>query len=78
MSAPQIADDEEARIVVDIGQSQRRGWMRRRSNRRLTYTRPSLIVWLAGVLQALGRRLLVVGKALAVLVSIAGVALAGR
>jgi len=78
VSAPQIADDEEARIVVGIGQSQRRGWMRRRSNRRLTYTRPSLIVWLAGVLQALGRRLLVVGKALAVLVSIAGVALAGR
>ena len=78
MSAPQIADDEEARIVVDIAQSQRRGWLRRRGNRRQTYTSPSPIVWLADLLRALGRRLLVVGKMLAVLASIAGAVLAGR
>jgi cell division protein FtsQ len=78
VSAPQVADDEEARIVVDLGQSQRRGWFKRRSNRRQTYTRPSLIVWLADLLRAVGRRLLVVGKALAVLASIIGVVLAGR
>jgi cell division protein FtsQ len=78
VSAPQVADDEEARIVVDLGQSQRRGWLRARANRRLTYTSPSLIVWLAGALRALGVRLLVVGKALAVLASIAGVVLAAR
>jgi cell division protein FtsQ len=78
VSAPQIADDEEARIVVDIAQSQRRGWLRRRGNRRQTYTSPSPIVWLADLLRALGRRLLVVGKMLAVLASIAGAVLAGR
>jgi cell division protein FtsQ len=78
VSAPEVADEEEARIVVDLGHSQRRGWFRRRANHRLSYTRPSLIVWLAGALRAVGLRLLVAGKVLAVLASIAGAVLAGR
>jgi cell division protein FtsQ len=78
VSAPQIADDDDARIVVDLGQNQRRGWFRRRSNRRLTVTGPSIGAWLADLCHALGAKLLVAAKVLAVLASIAGAVLAGR
>jgi cell division protein FtsQ len=81
VSAPQIAardDDDEARIVVDLGAGQRRGWFRRRGNRRLTFTRPSLLDWLGDALRLLGAKLVIVGKVLAVLGSIAGAVVAGR
>jgi cell division protein FtsQ len=71
-------DDDEARIVVDLGTGQRRGWFRRRGNRRLTFTRPSLLDWLGGALRVLGAKLVIVGKVLAVLGSIAGAVVGGR
>jgi cell division protein FtsQ len=82
VSAPQIAaprdDDDEARIVVDLAPSQRRGWFRRRANRRLTVTRPPLSGRLSGALRVLGAKLVIVGKVLAVLGSIAGAVVGGR
>jgi hypothetical protein len=56
----------------------RRGFFRRRSNRRLLATRPSLAPWLGDLLRALGRKLLFVGKVVAVLAFLGGAALAGR
>jgi cell division septal protein FtsQ len=76
MSAVKLPpDEEEGRIVVDLHPP--RGW-RRKSNRRITVSRRSAAVWLADALRALGRRLLVAGKVLAVLALVAGAALAGR
>jgi cell division septal protein FtsQ len=77
VSAPQTADDE-ARIVVDLHAPGRRGWFRRRSNRRITVSRASIVLWVAGLLRALGGRLVLAGKVLVVLAFVAGAALAGR
>jgi cell division protein FtsQ len=55
-----------------------RGFFRRRSNRRIGVSRPSLAVWLSGGLRALGRKLLVLGKALAVVAFVAAAAWGGR
>ncbi len=76
MSAPKIPPDEEPRVVVEL--HARRPWWKRKSNRRITVSRASLAVWVADLFRALGRRLLVAGKALAVLALVAGAALAGR
>ena len=77
VSAPQTADDE-ARIVVDLTSSHHRGWFRRRSNRRITVSRASVVLWVAGLLRALGARLVFAGKILVVIAFVAGAALAGR
>jgi cell division protein FtsQ len=56
----------------------RRGLFRRRSNRRILVSRPSIALWLADLLQALARKLVFVGKVLAVVAFLGGAALAGR
>ncbi len=76
MSAPQTADDE-ARIVVDL-HPPRRGWFRRRSNRRILVAPVSVAAVVGDGLRALGRRLIVVGRVLAVLAFVAGAGFAGR
>ena len=77
MSAPDTVG-EQARIVVDLGRSQRHGWLRRRNNRRITVSSRPLLIALVELLGALGRRLVLVGKALMVLAFLAGSALAAR
>lgn len=67
----------EPRIVVDKTPP-RRGWLRRRRNRRITVSQASVGLWLAELCAALARRLVVVGKVLAVLVFLALSGLAGR
>ncbi len=76
MSATRI-DEDEPRIVVDRTPP-RRGWMRRRRNRRITVSRASVAGWLADLLSALGKRLVVLGKVVAVLAFLAVSGLAGR
>jgi cell division protein FtsQ len=76
VSAPQAADDE-ARIVVDL-HAQRRGWLRRKSNRRIVVSRASIAAALADGLRALGKKLVVLGRILTVLGFVAGAGLAGR
>jgi cell division septal protein FtsQ len=56
----------------------RRGFFRRRNNRRIVVSRPSIAVWLADHLRALALKLVLVGKVLAVVVFLAGAALGGR
>ena len=73
---PLPPDEDEGRIVVDL--HPRRAWFKRKSNRRITVSGSSIALWLADGLRALGQRLLLVGKALAVLALVAGAALAGR
>jgi len=69
MSAPRIDDDDDDRIVVDLSAGQRRRWLRgRRSrNRKITFENPSVLEWPVRALKVVGRKLLVVGKLLAVL-----------
>lgn len=56
----------------------RRGFFRRRSNRRILATRPSIAPWLADLLRSLARKLIFLGKVLAVVAFLGGAALAGR
>jgi len=56
----------------------RRHFFRRRSNRRITVARPSIAAWLAEAVAAVARKLLFLGKVVAVLALLAGAALAGR
>jgi cell division protein FtsQ len=56
----------------------RRGLFRRRSNRRILAARPSIAPWLADLLRGLARKLIFVGKVLAVVAFLGGAALAGR
>lgn len=76
MSAPQAAD-EEARIVVDL-HAQRRGWLKRKSNRRTVVSRASIAAAVADGLRVLGKKLIVLGRILTVLAFVAGAGLAGR
>jgi cell division protein FtsQ len=76
VSATKLSPADEPRVVVEL--HARRPWWKRKSNRRITVSRASLAIWLAELFRALGRRLLVAGKALAVLAMVAGAALAGR
>jgi cell division septal protein FtsQ len=74
--ADRISDEEESRIVVDL--HPRRGWGKRKSNRRVPVMKRSFAVALAEMLRALGQRLVLAGKVLAVLALLAGAAVAGR
>ena len=56
----------------------RRALFRRRANRRITVSSPSVALWVARVLQSAARRALVALKLLAALVVLAGVAWAGE
>jgi cell division protein FtsQ len=76
VSAPQAADDE-ARIVVDL-HAQRRGWFRRKSNRRIVVSRASIAAVVGDGLRAVGQKLVVLGRILTVLAFVAGAGLAGR
>jgi cell division protein FtsQ len=69
-------DEEEHRIVVDLNPP--RGWGKRKSNRRVPVMQRSFALAIAELLRPLGRRLLLLGKVLAVLALLAGAALAGR
>ena len=76
MSAPQTADDE-ARIVVDL-HTGRRGWFKKRSNRRVLVARVPIANVVADALRAVARKLVVLGRILTVLAFVAGAGLAGR
>jgi cell division protein FtsQ len=71
---------DDARIVVDLTAGRRRGLLGRRvrSNRKITFESRSLLDAPAALLMVVGRKLLVVGKLLAVLVLGAASAWAGR
>jgi len=56
----------------------RRGFFKRRSNRRIVVSRPSAALWLAGQLRVLAAKLVLVGKVLAVVVFLAAAAAGGR
>jgi cell division protein FtsQ len=56
----------------------RRGLFRRRNNRRIVVSRPSVAVWLADRLRVLAGKLVLVGKALAVVAFLVGAAFTGR
>jgi cell division protein FtsQ len=56
----------------------KRRFFRRRSNRRITVSGPSVLAWLAGGLRVLGGKLAILGKALAVVACAAGAVWAGR
>jgi cell division protein FtsQ len=65
----------EARPRVEVREAApRRGWFRRRRNRRVSVGRFSLTLWVADGLAALARKLVVVGKVLAAIVFLAGAA----
>jgi cell division protein FtsQ len=76
MSAP--AAIEEAKQVVVERTPPNRGWFRRRRNRRVKFASPSVPVLLATGMRAIGRRLLVAGKVLVVIVVVGLSVLAGR
>ncbi|HET6284968.1 MAG TPA: FtsQ-type POTRA domain-containing protein, partial [Polyangia bacterium] len=71
-------DTRDPRARPARAEPARRGFFKRRRNRRVSVTRPSLAVWLLSVMQALGRRLLVAGKVAAVLAFLAGAAYGGN
>jgi len=66
------------RVVTVERAGPRRGLFRRRNNRRVLVSRPSVAVWLGDALRALAARLVMVGKVLVVVAFLAGAALAGR
>jgi len=71
MSAPQHSVEETVRTVVVDKTPPRRGWFKRRGNRRITVQSPSLGAWLAEATRAVGRKLLVLAKAAAVVAFVA-------
>ena len=77
MSAPRAIDEEPRGVVVDRTPPSR-GWFRRRRNRRVPFSRPSVPVLLAGGAGWLGRKLVVAGKVLVVMGVVALSVLAGR
>jgi cell division protein FtsQ len=79
VSAPQHAVDEDAvRTIVVDKTPPRRGWFKRRANRRITVQSPSLGAWLAEVFRAIGRKLVVLAKAAAVVAFVAASVFAVR
>lgn len=56
----------------------RRGLFRRRNNRRIVVSRPSVAVWLTERLRILAGKLVLIGKALAVVAFLVGAAFTGR
>jgi cell division septal protein FtsQ len=76
---PTVATDEPSERGITVEHPPvRRRFLRRRNNRRITVSRPSLGVWLAEPLRALGAKLAVLGKALVVVAFVAGAVFAGR
>jgi cell division protein FtsQ len=75
--APHSIDESVNRVVVDRTPPQR-GWFRRRRNRRVQFARPSVPVLMAGGVRWIGRKVLVVGKALVVIAVVALSLLLGR
>ena len=79
MSAPLHAvDDDAVRTIVVDKTPPRRAWFKRRANRRITVQSPSLGAWLAEVFRAVGRKLLVLAKAAAVVAFVAASVFAVR
>jgi cell division septal protein FtsQ len=76
VSASPLPDSDQA-IKVEHPAPRRR-FLRRRSNRRVAITRPSIATIVEGPLRALGRRLLTAGKVLGVVAFVVASAQAGR
>lgn len=73
------ASSAQARRTVAVERiPARRGFFKRRSNRRIMVSRPSAAAWLARQLRTLAAKLVLVGKVLAVVVLLAGAAAGGR
>jgi cell division protein FtsQ len=68
---------QAAPVTVDRA-APRRGIFRRRSNRRIVVSRPSIAVWLARQLRSVAGRLVLLGKVLAVVAFLAAAAFGGR
>jgi len=77
VSAPQHVEDELRTVVVDKTPP-RRGWFKRRGNRRITVQSPSLGAWLAEASRAVGRKLVVLAKAAVVVAFVAASVFAVR
>lgn len=77
MSAPGSIDDRPKGVVVDRTPLHR-GWLHKRRNRRVPFSRPSVAMLAAGGLRWLGRKLVVTGKVLMVMAAVALSLLAGR
>jgi cell division protein FtsQ len=78
VSAPQHSVEEVVRTIVVDKTPPRRGWFKRRANRRITVQTPSLGAWMAEVFRALGRKLVVLAKAAAVVAFVAASVFAVR
>jgi cell division protein FtsQ len=77
MNAPRPSDEAPQAVVVDRTPL-RRGLFARRRNRRVKFATPGVPVLMAGGLRWMGRKLMIAGKALAVIVGVALSVLAGR
>jgi cell division protein FtsQ len=77
MRAPRENQDAPKAVVVDRTPPQR-GWFKKRRNRRVQFTSPSVALFLAGGGRWLGRKLLVAGKLLVVIGVVGLSLLAGR
>jgi cell division septal protein FtsQ len=71
------SEPAERGIIVEHPPAKRRLW-RRRSNRRITVSGPSVLAWLADALRTIAGKLALVGKALVVVAFVAGAVWAGR
>jgi cell division protein FtsQ len=78
VSAPQHSVEEVVRTIVVDKTPPRRGWFKRRGNRRITVQTPSLGAWMAEVFRAVGRKLVVLAKAAAVVAFVAASVFAVR
>jgi len=77
VSASPLDDDAPKGVVVDRTPPHR-GWLKRRRNRRVPFSRPSVAMLLAGGGRWVGRKLVLVGKVLVVMGVVALSLLAGR
>lgn len=72
-----VGDPPRVSITVERT-GPRRGFFRRRSNRRIVVSRGSVAIWLSDRLSGLARKLVLLGKVLAVIAFLAASALGGR
>lgn len=77
MSVPRSIEEDPRAVVVDRSPPNR-GWLRRRRNRRVAFAYPSVPVLVADGVRWLGRKLVVAGKAAAVIAVVCLSLLAGR
>jgi len=77
VSATRSIEEEPRAVVVDRA-APNRGWLRRRRNRRVAFAHPSVPVLVAEGVRWIGRKLVVAGKAAAVIVVVCLSLLAGR